>query len=102
MERLGESMSAILALSAMHYINLKNNAMMNIINLNNARMGLMCCPGGDTTGGIGCSPEALCAMDTQMEIDTLTNSLQYQYAKAVLEQIKKQQKEDAKQFSIFA
>ena len=101
MERLGEIMSAILAMSAMHYINAKNNAIMNMMNINNARMGLMCTP-GDTTGGIGCSPEALCAMDTQMEIDMLTNSLQYQYAKAVLEQIKKQQKEDAKQFSIFA
>ena len=102
MERLGEIMSAILAMSAMHYINAKNNAIMNMMNINNARMGLMCCPGSDTTGGIGCSPEALCAMDTQMEIDMLTNSLQYQYAKAMLEQIKKQQKEDAKKFSIFA
>ena len=101
MERLGEIMSAILGISAMQYITMKNNAVMNMININNARMNLMCCP-GDTTGGVGYSPETLCAMDTQMEIDALTNSLQYQYANAMLEQIKKQQKEDAKQFSLFA
>ena len=35
-------------------------------------------------------------------LDYLTNSLQYQMAKAMLEQIKKQQKEDAKKFSVFA
>lgn len=94
-------MSAISAISAMQYIAMKNNAVMNMININNARMNLMCGL-SDTTGGIGCSPEALCAMDTQMEIDALTNSLQYQYAKAMLEQIKLKQKEDAKSFSIFA
>ena len=94
-------MSAILALSMANYINMKNNAALNMMNINNARMGLLCNP-GDTTGGIGNSLEALCAMDTQMEISMLTNSLQYQYAKAMLEQIKKQQKEDAKRFSLFA
>jgi len=95
-------MSAILALSAAHYTYMKNNALMNMMNINNARMGMLCNPLNETAGGIGCSPEALCAMDTQMELDALTNSLQYMYAKAVLEQIKKQQKEDAKQFSLFA
>ncbi len=94
-------MSAILALSAAHYLNMKNNAMMNMMNINNARMSMMCTP-GDTAGSVACSPEALCAMDTQMELDALTNSLQYMYAQAVLEQIKKQQKEDAKRFSLFA
>ena len=102
MERLGENMSAILALSAMHYINMKNNAALNMMRINDARMGLLCGPAGDTTGGIGCSPEALCALETQMESDALINSVQYQFAKAMLEQIKKQQKEDAKRFSIFA
>lgn len=94
-------MSAISAISAMQYITMRNNAVMNMMNINNTRMSLLCNP-GDTTGGIGCSPEALCAMDTQMEIDMLTNSLQYQYAKAMLEQLKLQQKEDAKRFSLFA
>ncbi len=96
-------MSAILALSAMNYINMKNNAAYNMMKISDARMSMLCCPGGDTAGGIGVGGlEALCAMDTQMEIDALTNSLQYQYAKAMLEQIKKQQKEDAKRFSLFA
>ena len=94
-------MSAILALSAIQYLNMKNNAAMNMMNISNSRMNMLSSL-GDTTGGIGCSPEALCAMDTQMEIDSLVNSLQYQYAKAMLEQIKKQQKEDAKRFSLFA
>ena len=94
-------MSAILALSAANYINMKNNAAMNMMNINNARLGMLCNP-SETAGGIACSPEALCAMDTQMELDALTNSLQYQFAKAMLEQIKKQQKEDAKRFSVFA
>ena len=97
-------MSAILALSSMHYINLKNNAAMNIMRLNNSRMNMLSNCGGDTTGGIGCgtSLEALCSMDTQMEMEALSNRLQYQFAKAMLEQIKKQQKEDAKRFSTFA
>ena len=96
-------MSAILALSAMHYINMKNNAAMNMMKINNSRMGLLC-NSGETAGGIGCSSslDGLCAMDTQMEINAMTSSLQYQFAKAMLEQIKKQQKEDAERFSLFA
>jgi hypothetical protein len=75
---------------------------LNMMKINNARMGMLCNP-GDTTGGIGMgSLESLCAMDTQMELDSITNSIQYQFAKAMLENIKKQQKEDAKRFSIFA
>ena len=101
-EGLGENMSAILSLSAIHYINMKNNAALNMMKINNARMNMLsqCC---ETTGGIGnCPVDSLCAFDTQMEMDSLTNSIQYQYAKAMLEQIKKQQKDDAKRFSTFA
>ena len=95
-------MSGLLAFSAMHYINMQNNAALNMMRISSARMNMLCDP-GDTTGGIGCnSLDAMCAMDTQMELDSLTNSIQYQFAKAMLEQIKKQQKEDAKRFSIFA
>ena len=95
-------MSAILALSAMHYINMKNNAALNMMRISNARMGMLCSP-DDPNCGIGSySLDALCAMDTQMEADAITNSLQYQYAKAMLKQIEKQQKEDAKRFSLFA
>lgn len=95
-------MSAILSLSAAHYINMKNNALSNMMKINNARMGML---GNlnESAGGIGFeSLDSLCALDTQMELDSITSSIQYQFAKAMLEQIKKQQKEDAKQFSIFA
>ena len=95
-------MSAILSLAAAHYTRMQNNAALNMINMNNARMNLI---GGlnDTTGGIGFgSLEGLCAADTEMELSALTSSIQYAMAKAMLEQIKKQQKEDAKRFSIFA
>ena len=94
-------MSALLALSAAHYINMKNNAAMSMMNINNARMGMLCAP-NETAGGIACSPETLCAMDTQMELDAMSSSIQYQFAKAMLEQIKKQQKEDAKRLNLFA
>ena len=95
-------MSAILAISALKCINSKNNALYNMMNINNARMGMLTQP-GDTTGGIGFgSLEALCALDTQMETDYFTNSIQYMMAKAMLEQIKKQQKEETERLSIFA
>ena len=81
---------------------MKNSAQLNMMRINNSRMSMLCTP-GDTTGGIGCnSLEALCEMDTQMEIDALTNNLQYLYAKAMLENIEKRQKEEAKRFSLFA
>lgn len=94
-------MSAILALSALNYINMKNNALSNMISINNARMGLLANP-YTSIDNFASSPDVFCNMDAQMEIDMLTNNLQYLYAKAMLEQIKKQQKEDAKHFSIFA
>ena len=90
-------MSAILALSAMHYTNMKNNALMNMMHVNNARMNMI----SSGLGAFDC-PDDLCAIDTQMEMDNITNSIQYQFAKAMLEQIKKQQKEDSKRFNMFA
>ena len=92
-------MSAILELSAMRYINIKNNAVMNMMNINNSRMNMMSSP---SFRGGACSMDALCAMDTQMEMDSLTYGVQYQMAKAMLEQIKKLQKEETKKFDIFA
>ena len=76
-----------------------NNASYSMMKINNARMNLL----NETAGGIGaCSLEQLCALDTQLELDAITNSLQYQMAKAMAEQLKKQQSEDAKRFSTFA
>ena len=92
-------MSAIQTMSAMYYTALANRASYNMIASNNARLGLISSLGANPSFG---SLESLCAMDTQYEMDSITNSLQYEMAKAMLEQIKKQQKEDAKRFSIFA
>lgn len=95
-------MSAILALSAIQCINAKNNALYNMMNINNARMGMIAQP-YNITGGIGFgSLEALSALDTKMEMDYFTNSVQYMMAKAMLEQIKKLQKEESERFSTFA
>lgn len=95
-------MSAILAMSAIQCINAKNNALFNMMNINNSRMGMLTQP-CDTVGGIGFgSLGVLSEMDTQMEMDYFTNSIQYMMAKAMLEQIKKQQKEESKRFSAFA
>jgi len=92
-------MSLINAISIMHYTTMMNNAAYSMMKINNSRMGLLT----DTAGGIGCSPslEQLAALDTQLELDAISNSMQYQMAKAILEQLKKQQKEDAKRFSVF-
>ena len=92
-------MSAILALSAMRYIGMKNNAVMNMMNINNSRMSMLSNP---SFQGGGCSLETLSAMDTQMEMDSFTYGVQYQMAKAMLEQIKKLQKEETKMFDLFA
>ena len=90
--------SAISAMSAMRYTMMANNSAYNMMSLNNARMGLLSNVGNVSFGSLG----ALAAMDTQYEMDMITNSLQYKMSKAMLEQIKKQQKEDAKRFSVFA
>ena len=83
----------------MHYTALANNAAYSMMNINNTRMNLL----NDTAGGIGCcSLEQLADLDTQLELDAITNSLQYKMAKIMIEQLKKQQKEDAKKFSTFA
>ena len=89
-------MSLINAISMMHYTMLANNSANAMMSISNARMGLLGAP-------MGCmSPSALCALDTQMELDMITNSLQYKMSKAMLEQLKKQQAEDAKRFNVFA
>ena len=89
-------MSLINAVSMMHYTMLANNSACAMMNASNARMGLLGAAGGNMSMG------ALCAMDTQLELDMITNGLQYQMSKAMLEQLKKQQAEDSKRFNIFA
>jgi len=49
------------------------------------------------------SLQALNEMDTQLELDALSCSLQYKCAKAMLDSLKKMQDDDIKRsFSIFA
>ena len=92
-------MSAILALSTAHYTNMKNNALYNMISTNNARMGLMTSPMSNISFG---SLDSLAAMDTQMELNAINYSLQYQIAKAMLEKLKMLQKEETKRLNTFA
>ena len=92
--------SAINSISMGYYTAMANNSAYNMMAASNARMGLISSPmmSNLSFGSLG----TLAAMDTQYELDMITNSLQYKMAKAMLEQLKKQQKEDAKRFSIFA
>lgn len=95
-------MSAIQAISAARATVMANNSMLNMINASSARMGLISSMGGSLYCGQPYSLDALCAMDTQYELDMITNSLQYKMAKAMAESMRKLQKEEAKKFSIFA
>ncbi len=92
-------MSAITALSMANYTIMKNNALYGMMSNNNARMGLLSSPLGNVSFG---SLGALSAMDTQMELESINCSVQYQMAKAMLESLKKLQKEETKKFNIFA
>ena len=91
-------MSAIQAISAMHYTSLANSAAYNMMRASNARMSMISSMSNPSFGSL----EAISAMDTRLELDMITNSLQYKMAKAMMEQIKKQQKEDSERFSLFA
>ena len=91
-------MSAIQAISAMHYTSLANSAAYNMMSASNARMSMISSMGNPSFGSL----EAISAMDTRLELDMITNSLQYKMAKAMMEQIKKQQKDDSERFSLFA
>ena len=90
--------SAVNAISMAHYTMLANNSAYSMMSANQARMSLLSNAGNVSFGSLG----ALAAMDTQLELQAINNSLQYKMAKAMLEQLKKQQKEDAERFSIFA
>jgi len=92
-------MSAILALSMAHYTGMKNNALYNMISTNNARMGLMSSPMSNISFG---ALDSVAAMDAQMELNAMNYSIQYQMAKAMLEQLKQLQKDEIKRFSTFA
>ena len=89
--------SAVNSISMGYYTMMANNSAYNMMAAANARTNMISSPMMNNI-----SFGSLAAMDTQYELDMITNSLQYKMAKAMLEQLKKQQKEDAKRFSIFA
>ena len=90
--------SAVNAVSMGYYTMMANNSAYNMMAAANARTNMISSPMMMNNISFG----SLAAMDTQYELDMITNSLQYKMARAMLEQLRKQQKEDAKRFSIFA
>ena len=89
--------SAVNSISMGYYTMMANNSAYNMMAAANARTNMISSPMMNNI-----SFGSLAAMDTQYELDMITYSLQYKMAKAMLEQLRKQQKEDAKKFSIFA
>lgn len=89
--------SAVNSISMGYYTMMANNSAYNMMAAANARTNMISSPMMNNI-----SFGSLAAMDTQYELDMITSSLQYKMAKAMLEQLKKQQKEDVKRFSIFA
>ena len=92
--------SAINAISLGYYTALANRSQYNMLSASNAHIGMLSSPAMYNVS-FG-SLETLSALDTQYQLDMITNSLQYKMAKATIEQLEKQQKEDAKRFSVFA
>ena len=91
-------MSIINTISAMQSIVMANNAAFGFMSAANARMGLAHNAGNISFGSLN----QLKTIDTNLELDMISNSFQYKMAKAMLEQAQKQQKEDAKHLNIFA
>ena len=95
-------MSLIHAMSIAHYTRLANSAAYSLMKLNNTRMSMISSMGSGMGYGYN-TFDSIAAFDNELELNALTLSMQYKMAKAMLEQLKKQQKEDdAKSFSTFA
>ena len=94
-------MFAVGALMMNSYTMMANNMAFRGMMANNARINML-----SGLNGQNLNPgqmAALNAMDTRLEIDALTSGLQYKYAKKMLEQLKKLQKDDIQRsFSTFA
>lgn len=93
-------MFVVNALAMMNYTMMANNAVFRGLSANNARLGML------SSLDPNMNPQQLAQladMDTQLELDALTCGLQYKYAKAMLENLKKLQDDDIKRsFSTFA
>ena len=94
-------MFAVGALMLSNYTMMANNMAFRGMMANNARMNML-----SNMGGVPYNNQqlaAISAMDTQLELDALTSGMQYQYAKKMIEQLKKLQKDDIERsFSVFA
>lgn len=89
------------ALSMAHYTRMANDAAYSMMKINNSRMNMISSMGKGMFGVT--SPDEIAEIDNELEMNALSLSLQYSIAKAMLEQLKKQQKEDIKNsFSTFA
>ena len=90
------------ALSIAHYTRMANNAAYSMMKVNDSRMNMISSMGFGMDCGYA-PTEDIADVDTRLELDAMSSSLQYRIAKAMLEQLKKQQKEDIKNsFSTFA
>lgn len=94
-------MLAVSSLMLGHYTMMANNMAFRGMMANNARLNMI-----SNMSGMPYSPQSLAAisaMDTQLELDALSSSFQYQYSKKMIEQLKKLQKENIERsFSTFA
>lgn len=94
-------MFAIGALAMANYTMMANNMAFRGMMANNARLGLLSGLNGQNFNSQQLA--ALSAKDTQLELDALTCGFQYTFAKKMLENLKKLQKDDIERsFSIFA
>ena len=94
-------MSVIQAIALMQNTIAMNNAMYSMISAGNARMGLISGMTGGYNPSFG-SLEALSALDTQYELDMISNSIRYKMAKAMQENLKKLMKEDSYSLNFLA
>ena len=93
-------MFAVGALLMNSYTMMANNMAFRGMMANNARINMLNNIGPNMNPG---QLAALNAMDTRLEMDALTCSVQYKCAKKMLEQLKKLQEEDIERsFSVFA
>ncbi len=74
-----------------------NHSMYSMLSAQNAKMGLLSSAGNVSFGSL----ESLCALDTQYDMQMISDSVSYQMAKAMLKSLKKLQQEDAKKLDIF-
>ena len=92
--------SAINAISLGYYTALANSSAYNMMSVMNSRRSLLSSP---MTNNVSFgSLQTLSALDTQYELEMITNSLQYKMAQAMIKQLKRQQKESINKVDVLA